>query len=121
MFPDHGHLLPRFREAGEVTLDLFHSDGRVDAKWLGFHPREFELLWRLAQEPGRRVSKRQLLADAWHGRAESDTYSVAVHIERIRARLEPLGLARLVASHPDGGYSLNAPETDMLFASGMEA
>ncbi len=57
--------LPRFRIIGDVTLDLFHRDGRVDDKWLGFHPREFELLWRLSEAPGERVTKKQLLTEVW--------------------------------------------------------
>lgn len=121
LFLDNGNLLPRFRAAGDVTLDLFHRDGRVDAKWLSFHPREFELLWRLAQEPGKRVSKRQLLADVWRIDFEPDTNSVAVHVARIRSKLEPFGLARLIATHPDGGYFLDAPDADMLFASEIGA
>ena len=64
-FPDQDSLIPRFREAGDVTLDLLHRDGRIDDRWLGLHPRECGLVWRLAQEPGQRVSKLQLLADVW--------------------------------------------------------
>ena len=109
LFPDSDELIPRFREAGEVTLDLFHRDGRVDDRWLGFHPREFELVWRLAQEPGQRVSKRQLLADVWRIHFEPETNSVAVHVARVRSKLEPFGLSPILATHPEGGYYLNAP------------
>lgn len=117
-FPDSGTLIPRFRQAGEVTLDLFHRDGRVDDHWLAFHPREFELLWRLAEEAGRRVTKRQLLIDVWRIDYEPETNSVAVHVARIRGKLEPLGLAGILATHPDGGYYVNAPhkEIDLSFA-----
>lgn len=117
-FPDSGTLIPRFRQAGEVTLDLFHRDGRVDDNWLAFHPREFEVLWRLAEEAGRRVTKRRLLIDVWRIDHEPETNSVAVHVARIRSKLEPLGLAGILATHPDGGYYINAPEsgTDLTFA-----
>jgi len=115
-FPDNGTLIPRFRQVGEVTLDLFHRDGRVDDHWLAFHPREFEVLWRLAEEPGLRVSKRQLLIDVWRIEYEPDTNSVAVHVARIRGKLEPLGLAGILATHPDGGYFINAPQNDIHLA-----
>lgn len=104
-------MIPRFREAGDVTLDLFHRDGRVDDRWLGFHPREFELLWRLAEQPGQRVSKRQLLSEVWRINFEPETNSVAVHVARVRGKLEPFGLSTILATHPEGGYYLDAPVT----------
>ncbi|MEM6827120.1 MAG: winged helix-turn-helix domain-containing protein [Pseudomonadota bacterium] len=109
LFPDDDALIPRFKEAGDVTLDLLHRDGRVEDRWLGLHPREFSLLWRLASEPGKRVSRRQLLADVWRIEFEPETNSLAVHVARVRAKLETFGLSRILATHPEGGYYLNAP------------
>jgi DNA-binding response OmpR family regulator len=108
-FPDHDVMIPRFREAGDVTLDLFHRDGRVDDRWLALHPREFALLWRLAEQPGQPITRQQLLAEVWRIHFEPETNSLAVHVARVRAKLEPFGLARLIATHPDGGYFLDAP------------
>lgn len=102
-------MIPRFREAGDVTLDLFHRDGRVDDRWLGLDPREFALLWRLAQQPGQRMTRRELLAEVSRIDLAPETDSVAVHVARVLAKLEPFGLACLVAAHPDGGYLLDAP------------
>ena len=110
-FPASDMMMPRFREAGDVTLDLFHRDGRVDDRWLALHPREFALLWRLAEQPGERISRQQLLAEVWRIHFEPATNSVAVHVARVRAKLEPFGLARLIGTHPDGGYFLDAPPT----------
>lgn len=109
LFPDSDTLIPRFREAGDVTLDLFHRDGRVDDRWLGFHPREFELLWRLAEQPGVRMTRRQLLADVWRIDFEPETNSVAVHVARVRAKLDAVGLSAILVTHPEGGYYLDAP------------
>lgn len=108
-FPDHDVMIPRFREAGDVTLDLFHRDGRVDDRWLALHPREFALLWRLAEQPGQPITRQQLLAEVWRIHFEPETNSLAVHVARVRAKLEPFGLARLIGTHPDGGYFLDAP------------
>ena len=109
LVPATDTLIPRFREAGDVTLDLFHRDGRVVDRWLALHPREFALLWRLAEQPGERLSRRQLLSEVWRIDFEPETNSVAVHVARVRAKLEPFGLARLIGTHPDGGYFLDAP------------
>lgn len=107
--PGSDVMIPRFRDAGDVTLDLFHRDGRIDDRWLGLHPREFALIWQLAQQPGVRMTRRQLLAEVWRIHFEPETNSVAVHVARVRAKLEPFGLSRLIATHPDGGYFLDAP------------
>lgn len=121
LFPDDDTLIPRFREAGDVTLDLFHRDGRVDDRWLGFHPREFELLWRLAQQPGQRMSRRELLADVWRIDYEPETNSVAVHVARVRSKLGPFGLSSILATHPEGGYYLDAPASPGSFMVKSEA
>lgn len=107
--PDIGPNTSRFREAGYVTLDLSHRDGRVEASWLGLHPREFALLWRLAEQPGDLLTQRQLLADVWRSDFEPATNIVLVHVARVRAKLKPFGLARLIATHRDGGYFLDLP------------
>jgi len=108
-FQNSDALLPRFREVGDVTLDLLHRDGRVDDKWLGLHPREFELLWRLSDTPGKRVDKQTLLADVWRISFEPETNSLAVHVARVRSKLQPFGLDHILATHPDGGYYLDMP------------
>lgn len=108
-FPDSDVMIPRFREAGDITLDLFHRDGRVEDRWLALHPREFALLWRLAEQPGERLTRQQLLAEVWRIHFAPETNSLAVHVARVRAKLAPFGLARLIATHPDGGYFLDAP------------
>ena len=100
-------MIPRFRNAGDVTLDLFHRDGRIEDRWLGFHPREFALLWRLAENPGEHMTRRQLLTEVWRIDFDPETNSVAVHVARVRAKLDPFGYARLIATHAQGGYFLD--------------
>lgn len=102
-------MIPRFREAGDLTLDLFHRDGRVEDRWLGLHPREFELLWRLLQDAGVPVTRKQLLVDVWRINHEPETNSVAVHVARVRGKLSRLGMENIVMTHPDGGYYVDAP------------
>lgn len=121
MPPHDDTMIPRFREAGEVTLDLFHRDGRVEDRWIGFHPREFEVLWRLAQQPGERMTRRQLLSEVWRIDYEPETNSVAVHVARIRSKLDPFGLSAILATHPEGGYFLNTPTKPGDFVIGREA
>ncbi len=103
------HCLPRCREAGPLLLDLFHRDGRIGRRWLGLHPREFSLLWRLAAQPGERVTRRQLLHDVWRLDHDPETNSLEVHVSRLRAKLARLGCVSLVETVAEGGYRLSAP------------
>ncbi len=112
---DGEELIPRFREVGEVTLDLFHRDGRVDDHWLSLFPREFELFWRLAQQPGKLVTKQELLKDVWRLDHEPGTNRVAVHVARLRAKLEPFNVAGILATHHEGGYYLDVPSEPSFF------
>lgn len=98
--------MPRYHNAGPVLLDLFHRDGSANSRWLGLHPREFALLWYLAERPGMRVSRRQLLTDVWRLDHEPGTNRVEVHISRLRGKLSGAGLGYLVETDPQGGYRL---------------
>lgn len=101
-------LLPRWRSMGPITLDLFHRDARKGANWLHLHPREFGVLWRLADQPGERVSRRQLLKDVWRISHMPETNSVEVHVSRLRTKLASAGCEHLVQTAPEGGYRLSA-------------
>lgn len=111
---------PRFREAGDVTLDLFHRDGRVEDLWLGLQPRDFALLWRLAQRPGEPVAPSQLVAEAWRLHAEPACHSLAGHLARVRAKLESVGLAQLVRTNGAGEYFLDVPPAPNVSRAGEQ-
>ncbi|MBD3728710.1 MAG: response regulator transcription factor [Sphingomonadales bacterium] len=99
--------LPERIEAGGLTLDLFQRDARAGPRWAGLHPREFAVLWRLAEAGGAVIPKQELLADVWRLDHDPGTNRVAVHISRLRAKLAQMGYGWLVATDPAGGYRLN--------------
>ena len=96
--------LPRLRAAGPLTLDLFHRDARAGERWLALHPREFALLWRLAERPGETVPRATLLREVWRLEFEPGTNSIEVHVSRLRAKLALAGIEPLVETVPPGGY-----------------
>ena len=99
-------LIARSIEAGPLRLDLFYRDAALDGRWLALHPREFALLWRLAETPGRTVSQRALLADVWRLTIEPGTNRIAVHVARLRRKLASVNLDAMIAT--DGaGYRLD--------------
>lgn len=107
-------MLPRWRRVDQLTLDLFHRDARRGARWLALHPREFGVLWRLADTPGARVTRRQLLDDVWRIAHDPETNSVEVHVSRLRAKLAQVACADLLETMPEGGYRLIARHPFML-------
>lgn len=98
--------VPRWRTAGPLTLDLLRRDARAGERWLALHPREFELLWRLAECPGEPVSRACLLREVWRIDFEPGTNSVEVHVSRLRAKIAAAGLAGLIETHPPAGYRI---------------
>ena len=106
-YPGSEAVTVRFREAGDVTLDLVHHDGRVDDCWLGLNPHEFALLWRLAEQPGACISRQLLLADVWRLPCATDHRTLSDHVDQMRDRMKPFGLDNLIAADRDGGYFLN--------------
>jgi len=102
-----GARLPRLRAAGPITLDLLHRDARADERWLALHPREFALLWRLAERPGEAVSRATLLREVWRIEFEPGTNSVEVHVSRVRTKLALAGIHGLVETEPLGGYRVS--------------
>lgn len=98
--------MSRFRQIGQLQLDLLARDGLVASRPVGLHPREFAILWRLADLPGLAVSVLDLLSDVWRMRFRPETNTVAVHVCRVRAKLRLAGLCGLIETMPDGSYRL---------------
>ena len=104
---------PRQRIIGPIRLDLLARKAFADDKTLDLHPREFGLLWRLADMPGEPVSKQTLIQDVWQLGFVPETNSIAVHMSRLRSKLSIAGLSHLVTTTP-GGYCLSLPEPTSL-------
>jgi DNA-binding response OmpR family regulator len=89
-----------------LRLDLLARDAFVEGEPLGLHPREFGLLWRLSDKPGKPLSKRRLIEDVWHLRFVPETNSLAVHVLRLRAKLRLFDIADLLMTTSSGDYVL---------------
>ncbi len=100
--------LPRYRLHGPIKLDLLLREAFVAGRAVGLHPREFALLWRLAETPGEAVSAAELLYDVWRLSFRPETNSLAVHVSRLRAKLRTSGVDGLVETTPDAAYRLIA-------------
>jgi two-component system OmpR family response regulator len=100
------HSLPRHRHVGPLRLDLLAREAFVAGRAVGLHPREFALLWRLADHPGETVGSGSLLTDIWRLAFRPETNSLAVHVSRLRSKLRVAGLDGLIETTAEGGYRL---------------
>lgn len=102
--------LPRHRRLGDLELDLLAREAYGQGKSLNLNPREFALIWRLADSPGEPVSKQDLIQDVWRMGFVPETNSIAVHMSRLRRKLSFAGLAGIITTAAAGGYCLVAAE-----------
>ncbi len=100
-------MVPRRRRVGRLELDLLSRRAYVDGCPVRLFPREFGLLWRLAETPGERVSKRRLLKDVWGLSHIPETNSLEVHVHRLRENLKFAGLCDVIRTDEAGGYRLD--------------
>lgn len=98
--------LPRHRRLGDLELDLLAREAYGCGKPLNLNPREFALIWRLADTPGLPVSKQELIHDVWRMGFVPETNSIAVHMSRLRRKLSFVGMAGMIATASAGGYCI---------------
>jgi DNA-binding response OmpR family regulator len=108
---DLASWVPRRRVMATLELDLLGREVRYAGKPLHLHPREFALLWRLTDTPDETVSRDTLIHDVWRLGFVPESNSIAVHMSRLRRKLEAVGLAGLVET-VGAGYRLRCAILD---------
>lgn len=93
---DLADWIPRRRVIATLELDLLGREAKYAGKPLNLHPREFALLWRLADTPDETVDRDTLVRDVWRLGFVPESNSIAVHMSRLRRKLAIAGLAGLV-------------------------
>lgn len=102
--------LPRTRQIGALKLDLLAREAFGFGKALNLNPREFALLWRLAESVDQPVTKQDLVRDVWRMGFVPETNSIAVHMSRLRRKLSLVDLRDMIETLPLGGYRLRSPD-----------
>ncbi|HXB65575.1 MAG TPA: response regulator transcription factor [Solirubrobacteraceae bacterium] len=99
-----GEPQPRIAVDG-LEIDLAAHAVHRDTQAVHLTPIEFELLRVLAQNRGRLMTHRALLAEVWGPGYVDDVQSLRTHIARLRAKIEPPGgPPRYVLTDPGVGY-----------------
>ncbi|AOP47834.1 response regulator transcription factor [Streptomyces lydicus] len=90
---------------GPLTLDLRTRQVSVDGRVVALTPKEFGILECLTADPGRVVSRQQILERAWDADWYGPTKVVDVHVAALRRKLGVPGLIETVYGH---GFRLGA-------------
>jgi two-component system response regulator RegX3 len=82
-------LAPMTLEAGAVRMDVERHVVTVDGAEQRLPLMEFELLEMFLRNPGRVLTRGQLIDRVWGSDYVGDTKTLDVHVKRLRAKLEP--------------------------------
>jgi len=93
---------------GPIEMDVDRHVVRVNDQHVGFPLKEFELLELLLRNPGRVLTRGQLIDRIWGSDYVGDTKTLDVHVKRIRAKIEDDPSApRLLTTVRGLGYKLS--------------
>ena len=82
-------LAPPTLEAGPVRMDVERHVVTVGGQEQRLPLKEFELLEMFLRNPGRVLTRGQLIDRVWGSDYVGDTKTLDVHVKRLRAKLEP--------------------------------
>jgi two-component system response regulator RegX3 len=81
--------LPPTLEAGRVRMDVERHVVTVEGDEVRMPLKEFELLEMFLRNPGRVLTRGQLIDRVWGADYVGDTKTLDVHVKRLRAKIEP--------------------------------
>ncbi len=82
-------LSPATLEAGPVRMDVERHVVTVAGQDISLPLKEFDLLEMFLRNPGRVLTRGQLIDRVWGSDYVGDTKTLDVHVKRLRAKLEP--------------------------------
>lgn len=101
------HHAPPPIAVGDLRLDPLHRTVHRAGMAVDLLPREFALLLYLAERRGTCVGRRELLTAVWRLRIDPGTNVVAVHVSKLRARIDRGFATPLLHTVKGIGYRLD--------------
>ncbi|MDY1048730.1 MULTISPECIES: response regulator transcription factor [Pseudomonas] len=77
-----------FLRINGLTIDPLAREAQLEGQALTLTPREFDLLYFFARNPGHVYSRIDLLNEVWGYRHDGYEHTVNTHINRLRAKVE---------------------------------
>jgi DNA-binding response OmpR family regulator len=93
-------------QAGAITVDRVTRRVSVAGRAVTLPAKEYELLAKLATDPGRVFTKEQLLREVWGYRSLGRTRTLDSHASRLRRKLRQAGAGTCVINVWGVGYRL---------------
>ena len=101
-------LAPMTLEVGNVRMDVERHIVTVGSEEVRLPLKEFELLEMFLRNPGRVLTRGQLIDRVWGADYVGDTKTLDVHVKRLRAKLEDNpGEPKLLTTVRGLGYKLD--------------
>lgn len=98
---------------GTLEIDMDRIEVRRDGEPVHLSPREFKLLFTLAQSPGRVFTRESLLRQVWGEEEYIDERTVNVYVQRLRSKLgDTSGAPTIIETVRGFGYRLINPQGD---------
>jgi DNA-binding response OmpR family regulator len=111
-----GDLALQSFESGDLRIDVLSRRCEIRGAEVRLRAKEFDLLARLAAEPGRAVSRESLMADVWDENWFGSTKTLDVHMASLRRRLseaaaalDPPARLPTITTLRGHGYRLDLP------------
>lgn len=95
-------------EIGALRIDPIERRVTREGRAIALRTREYALLLHLARQPGRVVSRIELLQAIWGLRFDPGTNVVEVQVSRLRAKLDHGFAAPMLLTDKGRGYRLGA-------------
>jgi DNA-binding response OmpR family regulator len=102
------HQPPLVIEVGDLELHPRSRRVHVGGEEVVLRSKEFDLLARLAAEPGSVVRRETLMSDVWDSHWFGGTKTLDVHVAALRRRIDPVGGPSRITTVRGVGYRLEA-------------
>lgn len=103
-------------EASPIDIGDFHIDPekrqvQIAGREVHLSPKEFDLLFYMAQRPERVLTHRKLLVAIWGAYAIEQPESLRVLVAQLRKKIEPEGEPKYIINDPWVGYRFQPTQT----------
>ena len=96
-------------EFGDMRIDLLSHRVSRGSDLIELSRREFALLEYFARNPGRVLSRQQILTAVWEYDFEGESNVVDVYVRYLRNKLEQLGIRAVFTTVRGSGYRFDPP------------
>ncbi|MCE7055447.1 response regulator transcription factor [Algoriphagus sp. AGSA1] len=93
---------------GDLSIDLDKSQVTKQGTEINLTPREYQILKRLAQNPGEIVLKKELIQAIWGTNMEANTNTIEVYINFLRNKIDKPYSTQTIKTKVGYGYYLDA-------------